>query len=282
MNMESYAPQQARSARLLILGVAVVLVGGAVGTYFLLRPKKVAAIPLTVPVQKLVEASCLSEDQKKRITADVTRLTTETQEGRVSDEQSRTIRDRLFDGPFMDLLQVEVVRARAAKLFEADAKRKQRNMLALDRFERGIRERKFSQEQMDKVMAKVARKNDKNHREITGTVTDGQTKAFITAAGLQAEQAQIPAKSYQADLAAAFHSAIAGVLWQGTATGPGDDSGLAASQPEGPLTPPLEAGPPRTSVPKASKAPAKPSKRTASPSPGGGRRPSRQSTPQPR
>src|SRR6186997_2884710 len=139
---------------LIILGVIFVLcviAGIYVGTHW----KGWAASAANTATQQIVKESGLPADQQASIVAEIQKLGDDFKSGVVSTEQLTMITRAIAEGPLLPLAGVQAARQKYVEPSDMTDKEKEAAVLTLQRFARGVHEKKIDKETIDDVVKPV-------------------------------------------------------------------------------------------------------------------------------
>lgn len=231
MANEPYFPQQPPPRRIPVLKIigtmllVLIIICGGLVTYVAYNFRNWAAAFARGPLLTLVDEAGLPDVQKASIKQNLSRVADAFQSGRISYTQFTTIIEKLSQGPFFDLIQVEAMQHQYTLAHpQADAER-QETMLLFDRFERGLVEGTIRPQEVRDVMALVHDPDQSHADGKSKTVTEAELKPFIDAMRKAVETAKIPAEPFEPDFAAEIDRAVSAVLGPSataTSTAPGE------------------------------------------------------------
>src|SRR5688572_2375574 len=135
---------------LIIFGVLFLcVVIGAV--YVAMHFKEWAADIANVAAQEIVKDSGLPEDQRAAILAEIKQLSDDYKTGKVSTEEIARVAQTITESPLIPLAGVQVARHKYIEPSDMTAKEKAEAVLSVQRFARGVYEKKISREAVDDV-----------------------------------------------------------------------------------------------------------------------------------
>jgi len=195
-----------------IVFVALVLICGGTVTYVAMHFRPLMAGWIREPLLKAIEASNLGDDQKKRLSAIFRPLVDAFEGGDISYEQVGQLAEKLTEGPFFNLVLIEVLETEHAETVEPDEEAGKEVAVVFDRFERGFVEGTISEEKVAEVLDTVSTTRKDKGREPKKDLSKEQLEAFVVAMKEKADEAGVPDGPYQVDFAAELAKAVTEVL----------------------------------------------------------------------
>ena len=203
-----------------VLAILMVLVCAGVGTFIYMNFKGWAVDLASAMVVSIVEESNLPEDQKESILTNVETLAEDVRNGDLPMEDFGEIMMSLSQGPFLNLVLVELIEADYVSKCQPNDKDRAAAALAFDRFERGIVEEKISDEKVEEAMALVQAADMKDTPQLKENLTADELKAFVEKIAQLADEEEIPAEPFTVDFAGMFQEAIDAVRGGAASTAP--------------------------------------------------------------
>lgn len=197
--------------------VLVLLVGG--GIFAAMQWKNWAAMGIKAGTEATVNESDLPAEQKQRIIASINKVADDFKSGAVTTDQMGKIMEEIAKGP---LLPVGVVFAAEEKYLKPSGltqEEKDAGKRTTQRFARAIFERKFSDEEVHKILEPVSQGNltisnsgkpiDANRNfQLKDKVNDAELRDFLARAKAKADEKQIPDEEFQVNIADELDKAI--------------------------------------------------------------------------
>jgi hypothetical protein len=135
---------------LIIFGVLFVCVI-AVGIYVATHWKGWTADAANVAAREIVNESGLPEDQKQSILTDIQHLGDDFRTGKITMEQMAKVAKSIGDSPLLPLAGVQAVKAKYIEPSDMSAEEKSDAMLTVQRYARGVYEKKIPKEDIDDI-----------------------------------------------------------------------------------------------------------------------------------
>ncbi|MFM9996715.1 MAG: hypothetical protein ACKVU4_13060 [Phycisphaerales bacterium] len=220
----------------LVIVIAIALAGGI---YVWMSWKGWAASITRATVREVLKESNLAEDQKQAITAEIETLTKDFEAGRVSFDDLRRVGEEIESSPLIPLAGVQLAKEKYIDGSVMSAEEKAASERTLQRFARGVHERKITpaEEKITDAIKPIVRLKPGNNWELKDNPTRLELDQFLANCKAEADAAQIPDEPFVIDFAAELRKIIA------TARNPGSSPPTPAELPAAP-TPDNPAPPP--------------------------------------
>jgi hypothetical protein len=195
---------------LIIFGVLIlcVVIGGV---YVAMHFKEWAANAANAVAQGIISESGLPDDQKAIILTEIKQLGDDYKNGKISTEQLAKVAQSISESPLIALAGVQFARQKYIEPSDMTAKEKAEANLAIQRFARGVYEKKIPKEAIDDVARPVGNVNQANGRwEMKDNPTRMEVDQFIANAKARADAAMIPNEPYDLNIAEELKKAIHG------------------------------------------------------------------------
>ena len=205
------------SSCLKIAGVGcliIILVAVAGGIYVAKNWKAWSADAMVAVCDNAVKESELPDDQKAAIKGHIDRLATGFKNGDVSVEQLGQVLKELAEGPILPLGLVYAVEKHYVLVSALTEAEKKAASLSLQRFARGVVEKKINQGAINEVTAMIQEPGDDGDKQIKEKLTKEELTAFLAAVKGKADEAKIPMEPYKVDIAAEIGKAVDAALAQ--------------------------------------------------------------------
>ena len=189
--------------------------------WFVVKAKQIATNMGQAAVTAMVEQSGLSPEEKKAILVRVDCIAEDYKSGEITNEQLGRIMKVLADGPLLPLGTVRSVWARHEGKSGLSAEEKKAAELTLQRFSRGVVEKKIPATALKPILAPVMQTNAAGQKAMNQFVTDDELRAFLKAIKEEADKAKIPNEPYKVDIVKEIDKAIDAALRPASATSPG-------------------------------------------------------------
>jgi hypothetical protein len=195
---------------LIILGAIFVLLlacGIYVGTHW----KGWAASAASMATQQLVRDSGLPEDQQTSILADIRKLGDDFQTGKISTQEMGRITQAIANGPLIPLAGVQAAKHKYIDPSDMEKEEKDAAILALQRFARGVTEKKISKEEVDDVVKPVSELMPNGRWKLKDHPTRMEIDQFIENVKARADKAEISNEPFDLNISEELRKAIHGV-----------------------------------------------------------------------
>jgi hypothetical protein len=194
---------------LIILGAIFVLCL-ALGIWVATSWRGWAANAANRTAEAIVKDSGLPPNQQASILTDVRQLGDDFKAGRVSLEQIGRITQTLTEGPLLPLAGVQVAREKYVNPSDMTTEEKADAILTLQRFARGVVEKKISKNEIEEVVKPVTDLKANGRWELKENPTRMELDQFIANAKAKADGVMIPEEPYDLNIADELHKAIKG------------------------------------------------------------------------
>ncbi len=204
----------------LIAVIVTLLILGAGVVFVVLNAKSLLARGAAYVIQKSIENSDLSPEQKQKLVARVDRLRDDYIAGKISDEQLKRIAEEIVEGPLMPVgVTIFIHEKHVAKSGLTDQEKAEAK-LTLQRAARGLNEKKIKQSQLDPAWRVISTTDAKGKREMKDTVTDAELRDFLKLVKKEADDAKISDEPLDIDVAEELDKAIERGMREPGAPGP--------------------------------------------------------------
>jgi hypothetical protein len=192
---------------LIIFGVLAVCVIG-IGIYVAMHWKTWAADFTSLAVQQVIKDSGLPDDQREAILTEVKQLGDDFKTGKVSTEQLGRITQSISTGPLIPLAGVQAVRQKYIEPSTMTAEEKAAAILTVQRYARGVYEKKISTDDVKDVVTPIADVRDNRNWRLKDNPTRMEIDQFLANAKARADAASIPNEPFDLNIADELHKAI--------------------------------------------------------------------------
>ena len=192
---------------LIVLGVLALVVLGA-GIYVATHWKGWAANFANAAAQEVVKESGLPQDQKDAILSEIKQLGEDFKAGKVGTEQLGRMAKAISESPLLPLAGVQAARQKYIEPSDMTPKEKAGAILALQRFARGVYERKIASEGIDDVVKPVVDLKQNGRWDLKENPTRMELDQFIANAKAKADEAKIPDEPFDLNVAEELRKAI--------------------------------------------------------------------------
>jgi len=195
---------------LIILGsifLCLVIAGIYVGMHW----KGWVASAANTATQQIVRDSGLPQDQRDSIVTDIKQLGDDFQSGRISTQELGRITQAIANGPLLPLAGVQAARQKYVEPSDMTPREKDAAILTLQRFARGVHEKKIKKEEIDDVVKPVADLMPNGRWRLKDKPTRMELDQFLENAKAKADDAMIPNEPFDLNIADELRKAIHGV-----------------------------------------------------------------------
>jgi len=192
---------------LIIFGVLFLcVIIGAV--YVAMHFKEWAADFAYMAAQEIVTDSGLPENQRTAILAEIRQLGDDYKTGKVSTEELARVAQTISESPLIPLAGVQFARHKYIEPSDMSEKEKGEAVLAVQRFARGVYEKKIPKEDVDNTMMPIADQKPNGSWKMKESPTRMELDQFIANAKARADAAMIPHEPFDLDIAEELRKAI--------------------------------------------------------------------------
>jgi len=190
-----------------VLFLCVVIVGIYVAMHF----KEWTVDLANLAAEQIVQDSGLPDDQKTSILSDIKQLGEDYKSGKVSTEELARVAQTISDSPLIPLAGVQYAREKYIEPSEMTQKEKGEAILALQRFARGVYEKKIPKDTVEDITKPVSEVNQANgRRKMKDNPTRMEIDQFVANAKASADAAMIPNEPFDLNIADELKKAIHG------------------------------------------------------------------------
>lgn len=194
---------------LIIFGVLFLcMIIGAV--YVGLHWKSWTAEVANVAVQGVLKESGLPSDQQESILVEVRQLGDDFKTGKITTEQISKVAKAISDSPLIPLAGVQVARHKYIEPSNMSETEKAEAVLSLQRFARGVFEKKISRDELNEAVKPVADVRGNGSWKIKDNPSRTEIDQFISNVKARADAAKIPDEPFDVNIADELKKAIHG------------------------------------------------------------------------
>jgi hypothetical protein len=146
----------------------------------------------TQAVRQGIASSDLPQQEKDEIMVQVDRVAKELREGRLSMEQAGKIIEKVLHSPLMPSLVVAAVEKQYFERSKLSDDEKKEGRVTLQRFARGVIDKKIEEQGIDAVMGHIADRQPNGGWQLRPQVSDDELRAALKEAKTRADAAGIP------------------------------------------------------------------------------------------
>ncbi len=150
-------------------------------------------------LNETLKQSGLPEAEQHEIQAQVERLLTEFQEGRLTQAQAERLMDQLADSPLSASVIAFTIEKKYFDSSGLSEEEKEAGRMTLRRCVRGVFDGDLSQEDIDAVLVTIGTKQPDGEWELKETLTDEELRTFLAEAKSRADAAGIPEEVEEVD-----------------------------------------------------------------------------------
>ena len=189
-----------------VLFLCVVLIGVYVGLHW----KEWTADIANLATQELVNESGLPDDQKEAILLEIRQLGDDFKNGRISTEELSRVAQAIAESPLIPLAGVQAAPQKYIEPSDMSEEEKAAGVRTLQRFARGVYERKISQDIIDDVVKPIAELRPNGRWRMKENPTRMEIEQFLENAKARADEAMIPDEPFELNIADELRKAIHG------------------------------------------------------------------------
>jgi len=192
---------------LIIFGVLFVCVI-AIGIYVATHWKGWTADAANVAAREIVNESGLPEDQKQSILTDIQHLGDDFRTGKITMEQMAKVAKSIGDSPLLPLAGVQAVKAKYIEPSDMSAEEKSSAMLTVQRYARGVYEKKIPKEDIDDISKPITELKSNGRWQMKDNPTRMELEQFLANAKARADAVNIPNEPFDLNIAEELRKAI--------------------------------------------------------------------------
>ncbi len=192
---------------LIALAVFLLLVVGVV-IFVAVSWKGWAASMATAVTEQVVKESGLPQDQKDQILADVKKLGDDFKAGRISTEDLGRVMKTIAESPLLPLAGVQAARQKYIEPSDMKPEEKAAAIRSLQRFARGVYEKKIPHEDIDDVVKPISTLKPDGRWELKDKPTRQELDQFVANAKKRADDAKVPDEEFDLNIAKELKKAI--------------------------------------------------------------------------
>jgi hypothetical protein len=207
------APQQksggSNCLKILGCGCLVLLILGAVAVFLVIKFRRhlLMWVPRTAAVAA-IRHSDLPEEQKEGLVKQIDRVTDAYKAGEVELKQVGKVLEGLAKSPIIPMALIHLADVKYVQLSGLSEAEKKQGSLDLQRFGRGVVEKKISDEEIGAARDHIAVKKGENEWELKQKLTDDEVRAFLATVKGTADKHNIPNEPYKIDPVAEFKKVV--------------------------------------------------------------------------
>lgn len=192
-----------------LVALAILLIIIVIGAVYVgLHWKGWTAAAMQQVSTKLVQDSGLPQDQRDQIIAEVQKLTDGFQAGTVSLQQMKNVGDEIAQSPLLHLGALQLAKQKYIEPSTMTPDEKAAATRSLQRFARGVYERKIPKEAIDDVIKPVTTLKPDGRWELNAKPTRTELDQFVSNAKQRADDAKIPDEPFDLNIADELKKAI--------------------------------------------------------------------------
>jgi len=192
---------------LIVLG-AIGLLAVIAGIYVATHWKGWAATIAYQASQGLVKESGLPDDQRETILAEVRQLGDDYKSGKINNEDMARIVKTITESPVLPLAGVQAVRSKYIESSDMTPKEKSAAILDLQRFARGVYEKKIHPDEVKDIVKPVSDIGPNGRWKLKEHPTRMELEQFIANVKVRADQAKMPNEPFDLNIAEELKKAI--------------------------------------------------------------------------
>jgi hypothetical protein len=192
---------------LIVLG-AICLLAVISGIYVATHWKGLAVTVAYQVSQGLIKESGLPDDQRDAILSEMRQLGDDFKSGKINNDDMARIVKKIRDSPLLPLGGVQAVRTKYLEKSDMTPKEKSAAILDLQRFARGIYEKKIRVDEVKDILKPVADIGPNGRWNLKENPTRMELQQFIANARSRADTAKIPNEPFDLNIAEELRKAI--------------------------------------------------------------------------
>jgi hypothetical protein len=153
----------------------------------------------TQAVNQALDSSGLPPEEKGEVRSQVSRVAKALKERRITGQQAGAIIQKVLESPLMPTMIVAVVDRQYLERSHLSDAEKLEGRKSLNRFARGVIDKKVNQQGMDAVMSHVADRQPNGQWQLRDQISDDELRAALVAAKDEADKAAVPAEPEAVD-----------------------------------------------------------------------------------
>jgi len=222
MNFRRFRTRRGGVMQGCLIALAILaLIAVGVGIYVATHWKGWAATAANAVTEQVVKESGLPQDQKDAIVAEVKQLGEDFKAGKVSTDDMRRVGKALAESPLLPLAGVQAARQKYIEPSGMTPDEKAAAILSLQRFARGVYEKKLPREAIDGVVKPITTLKPDGSWELKEDPTRQELDQFVANAKAKADEAGIPEEPFDLNIAEELKKAIRQALGEKPATSGG-------------------------------------------------------------
>lgn len=183
-----------------LIAMVVLLILGGVAVFFITKHwRGWAASGISAAIKQGIEGADLPAQEKAEMGEQIDRVAVAFREGRLSQQQLKTLMRQLIDSPLMTALAASAIESKYIANSGLTAEEKTEGRRTLRRYLRGAVDHEIDQKGMDAAMSHVADRQPDGKWRLRQRVSDEDLRAFFKEAKAQADAAQIPPEAENVD-----------------------------------------------------------------------------------
>jgi hypothetical protein len=192
---------------LIALGVALVLLIIA-GIYVAMNWKGWTASAMQAMTQGVVAESGLPQDQRDQIIAEVQKLGDDFKEGKISVQELQSVGKAIVESPLLHLGGVQMAKQKYIEPSTMTAEEKAAANRSLQRFARGVYEKKIPVEAIDEVIKPITTLKADGRWELKEKPRREELDQFVANCRKRAEEAKVPDEAFDLNIAKELKATI--------------------------------------------------------------------------
>lgn len=158
--------------------------------------------------REMVRESGLPNDQQDSILAEVRQLGDDFSSGKITNQQMASIVKTIGDSPLLPLVGMQAARTKYIEPSDMTPKEKSEAILSLQRFARGVFEKKIAKEEVNDIVKPVSELKPNGRWKLKENPTRMELNQFIDNARARADKAEIPKEAFDLNIADELKKAI--------------------------------------------------------------------------
>lgn len=192
---------------LIVLAILIVIVG--IALFWVYMNWRSWTATLMVEGAKVAAAEFgLPDDQRDAVVAEIDKLAQDFKDKKISPQDLVRIMEDITEGPLLPMGGVLGAQRKFIEPSEMTTEEKEESMRSLQRFARGIHEKKIPHEAIEDIVKPVITLQPDGNWKFKDNPTIEEVRQFVANAKTKADEVDIPDEPFEVDIAAELRKAI--------------------------------------------------------------------------
>jgi len=198
-------------AKIILIVLGVILLCVALGAIYVAMNWKSWTVNIAnIATENIVKESGLPDDQKVEILSEIKQLGFDFKSGKISTQQMAEVVKSISEGPLIPLAGVQMARHKYIEPSSMATTEKEAAILTVQRFARGIYEKKIPKQELDEVVKPISEPSPNGRWRLKDNPTELEISQFVANAKVRADAAMIPDEPFDLNIADELKKAIRG------------------------------------------------------------------------